>query len=58
VEAKENERITSSVLNPILSIQTLKFGNSSNSFGVSLMEINGWKFQDLVQSKVDKVVKP
>lgn len=44
VEVEENERITSYVLNPILSIQTLKFGNSFNSFGVSL---NGNRWMDI-----------
>ncbi len=58
LEAKENEWITSFVFNPILSIQALKFGNSFNSFGVSLNG-NRWNlFQDLVQSRVDKVVEP
>jgi len=41
VKAKENEQITSFILNPILSIQTLKFGNPSNFFGVSL-DGNRW----------------
>lgn len=41
MEAEQNERITCSVLNIILFIQTLKFGNPFNSFGVSLNE-NIW----------------
>lgn len=59
MEAEENEQITSFVLNPILSIQILKFGNPYNFFGVSL-DGNRWMelFQDSVQSKVDKVAKP